>query len=77
MYLMYKLNVARARRVYNIMYLVSHLHVADSDAVVDAVPHHLVLHLFPPAEGLLHQDLIAQRQRFAPQFPVVVLQSDS
>lgn len=52
--------------------LISHLHVADGDAVVDAVPHHLVLHLLPPAKGLFHQNLVGQRQRLAPQFPTAV-----
>ena len=38
---------------------VPHLHVADGDAVVDAVPDHLVLHLLPASQGLLYQDLRA------------------
>ena len=34
------------------------LHVADGDAVVGAVAHHLVLDLFPAGEDLLDQDLV-------------------
>lgn len=52
--------------------LISHLHVADGDAVVDGVPHHLVLHLLPTPKRLFHQDLVAQRQRFSPQLPVAL-----
>ena len=33
------------------------LHVADSDAVVEAVAHHLILHFLPSSEALLHQHL--------------------
>ena len=33
------------------------LHVTDRDAVVEAVPDHLVLHLFPSFQRLFHQDL--------------------
>jgi len=33
------------------------LHVADGDAVVEPVPHHLVFHFLPTLERLLHQDL--------------------
>ena len=38
------------------------LHVADGDAVVEAVAHHLVLHLFPAFERLLHQHLRRERE---------------
>mmetsp|Transcript_32315 Transcript_32315/g.108872 ORF Transcript_32315/g.108872 Transcript_32315/m.108872 type:complete len:207 (+) Transcript_32315:2033-2653(+) len=38
------------------------LHVADSDAIVVAVAHHLVLHLLPPEHGLFHQQLRRHRQ---------------
>ena len=33
------------------------LHIADRDAVVILITHHLVLDLFPPLETLLHQYL--------------------
>jgi len=33
------------------------LHVADRDAVVEAVAHNLILDLFPALEGFLHQHL--------------------
>ncbi len=33
------------------------LHVADGDAVVETVAHHLVFHLFPALEALLHEYL--------------------
>ena len=33
------------------------LHVADSDAVVEAVAHHLILHLLPSAQRLLDEHL--------------------
>ena len=33
------------------------LHVADRDAVVVAVAHHLVFYLLPALEGLLYQHL--------------------
>lgn len=39
--------------------LFSHLHVADGNAVVDAVPHDLILHFLPAPKGLFHQDLVA------------------
>ena len=42
---------------------VPHLHVANGDAVVDAVSDHLVLHLLPPPKRLLHQDLRAEREK--------------
>ncbi len=38
------------------------LHVADSDAVILAISHHLVLHLFPAFQRLLDQDLRRERQ---------------
>ena len=40
------------------------LHVADGDAVVVAVAHHLVFHLFPPLERFLHEHLRRKRERF-------------
>lgn len=49
--------------------ILPHLHVADGDAVVDAIPDDLVLHLLPATEGLFHQDLVAKRQRLAPHIP--------
>ena len=33
------------------------LHIADSDAVACAVPHHLVLNFLPSGDGALHQNL--------------------
>ncbi len=38
------------------------LHVADSDAVVEAVANDFILDLFPSFERLLHQDLRRERQ---------------
>mmetsp|Transcript_18365 Transcript_18365/g.28644 ORF Transcript_18365/g.28644 Transcript_18365/m.28644 type:complete len:839 (-) Transcript_18365:393-2909(-) len=38
------------------------LHVAHGDAVVAAVAHDLVLHLLPPLQALLHQDLRGQAE---------------
>ena len=38
------------------------LHVADRDAVVVAVAHHLVLYLLPALEALLHQHLGRERE---------------
>ena len=37
------------------------LHAADRDAVVRAVPHHLVLELLPAEDGFLHEDLFDPR----------------
>lgn len=38
------------------------LHVADSDAVISDVSHHLIFHLLPAQQRLLHQDLTAHGQ---------------
>lgn len=38
------------------------LHVADGDAVISNVPHHLILHLLPAQQRLFHQDLTAHGQ---------------
>lgn len=38
------------------------LHVADSDTVTSHIPHHLVLHLLPAEQRLLHEDLAAHGQ---------------
>ena len=43
------------------------LHVADGDAVVEAVAHHLVLHFLPAAEALLDEHLGREGEGFLHQ----------
>lgn len=38
------------------------LHVADGDAVISYISDHLVLHLLPAQQRLLHEDLTAHGQ---------------
>ena len=45
--------------------LPTYLHVADSNAVVAAVAHDLVLDLLPALHALLDQDLRAGRERLS------------
>ena len=54
------------------------LHVADGDAVVVAVAHHLVLYLLPASQRLLHQHLRREREGLLglrQQFVVVVAEA--
>ena len=44
-----------------------YLHVADGDAVVSAIPNHLVLDLLPALHTLLHEHLRASRERLHTQ----------
>ena len=58
--------VAHVRdRVFTCVYAqgIEVLHVADSDAVVGRVPHHLVLDLLPAEQRLLDQHLRRHGQR--------------
>ena len=43
------------------------LHVAHRDAVVEAVAHHLVFHLFPSLQALFHKHLRGEREGFLGQ----------
>ena len=39
-------------------------HIADGDAIVETVAHHLIFHLFPALEALLHEHLRRERECF-------------
>ena len=43
-------------------------HVADRDAVVEAVAHHFILHFFPAFQALFDQDLRRERESLLGQF---------
>ena len=43
-------------------------HVADRDAVVEAVAHHFILHFFPALQALFDQNLRRERESLLGQF---------
>ena len=49
------------------------LHVADGDAVVITVAHHLVFYLLPAFQRLLHQHLRRESKGFLGQFVKLLL----
>ena len=54
------------------------LHIADGDAVIKPVAHHLIFHLFPSTQRLLNQNLRGEAEGFLHQeveLPLIVAES--